>query len=117
MLPGKLPGSKPKDGPILETFSILTTDPNELAEKVHNRMPVILEPRDYNRWMESGDPTRPPIDLLRPYPAEKMRAWPVHSRVGNVRNDDPQLLDSCADPGTPGEQPDEPRQGSLHFTD
>lgn len=108
---------KPKDGPILETFSILTTDPNELAEKVHNRMPVILEPSDYNRWMESGDPAHPPIDLLRPYSAEKMRAWPVHSRVGNVRNDDPQLLDPCSDPCSPAEQPDEPRQGSLHFTD
>jgi putative SOS response-associated peptidase YedK len=32
------------------------------------------------------------VDLLRPYPADKMRAWPVSERVGNVRNNDPQLL-------------------------
>ena len=83
---------KPKEGEPLETFTILTTDPNELAEPVHNRMPVILEPRDYTRWMEPGDAARPPIDLLRPYPAEKMRSWPVDERVGNVRNDDPELL-------------------------
>ena len=67
----------------------------DIAEKVHNRMPVILDPCDYDRWMEPGDPSRPPIDLLRPYAAEKMRAWPVHSRVGNVRNNDPQLLEEC----------------------
>jgi putative SOS response-associated peptidase YedK len=83
---------KPMEGEPLETFTILTTDPNELAERVHNRMPVILEPRDYERWMDARDPARPPVDLLRPYPAEKMRAWPVSDRVGNVRNDDPELL-------------------------
>jgi putative SOS response-associated peptidase YedK len=83
---------KPKDGDPLETFTILTTDPNTLAERVHNRMPVILHPQDYDRWMESGEPLRPPVDLLRPYPAETMRAWAVSDRVGNVRNDDPDLL-------------------------
>lgn len=74
---------KPKEGDPLETFTILTTDPNELAEPVHNRMPVILEPHDYTRWMDPGDPTRPPTDLLRPYPAEKMRSWAV-SMVGGI---------------------------------
>jgi putative SOS response-associated peptidase YedK len=84
---------KPKEGPPLETFTILTTDPNELTESIHNRMPVILESRDYSRWMEPGDPGRPPIDLLRPLAAEKMRAWHVDDRVGNVRNNDARLLD------------------------
>jgi putative SOS response-associated peptidase YedK len=83
---------KPREGEPLETFTILTTDPNELAEPVHNRMPVILEPRDYQRWMNPGDPARPPVDLLRPFPAEKMRSWTVSDRVGNVRNNDPELL-------------------------
>jgi putative SOS response-associated peptidase YedK len=84
---------QPKEGEGLETFTILTTDPNELTEPVHNRMPVILERRDYDRWLAIGDPARPPVDLLRPYPAEKMLVWPVSERVGNVRNDDPQLLE------------------------
>ena len=83
---------QPGEGPALESFTILTTDPNELMEPVHNRMPVIVEPRDYDRWLEPGDPARPPLDLLRPYPAEKMRAWPVSERVGNVRNNAPELL-------------------------
>ncbi len=83
---------KPKEGEPLETFTILTTDPNELMAPIHNRMPVILAEADYQRWLEPGDPTRPPVDLLRPYPAEKMRDWPVSNRVGNVRNNDSQLL-------------------------
>ncbi len=63
---------QPKEGPALDTFTILTTDPNSLMEPIHNRMPVILDPQDYSRWLDPGDPARPPVDLLRPYPAEKM---------------------------------------------
>jgi len=84
---------RPREGAPLETFTILTTDPNELMEPIHNRMPVILEPKDYDRWLDPGDPARPPVDLLRPYPAQRMKAWPVSSRVGNVRNNGPELLD------------------------
>ncbi len=82
----------PKDGEALETFTILTTDPNEVMEPIHNRMPVILEPDDYDRWLNPGDPMRLPVDLLRPYNAEPMTAWPVSERVGNVRNNNPELL-------------------------
>jgi putative SOS response-associated peptidase YedK len=60
-------------------------------------MPAILEPADYNRWLDAGDPSRPLTDLLHPDPAEKMHAWPVSERVGNVRNNDPDLL-SPAEP-------------------
>jgi putative SOS response-associated peptidase YedK len=85
---------QPKEGEALETFTILTTDPNELMEPIHNRMPVILAARDYSRWLDPGDPVRPPVDLLRPFPTEEMVAWPVSDRVGNVRNNDPQLLEA-----------------------
>lgn len=84
---------EPADATPLESFTILTTDPNELMEPVHNRMPVILDPKDYRRWLDPGDPACPPVDLLRPYPAERMIAWPIGDRVGNVRNNDPELLE------------------------
>jgi putative SOS response-associated peptidase YedK len=84
---------QPSEGPPLETFTILTTSPNELMKPIHNRMPVILEPGDYARWLAPVDPAKPPVELLRPFPAEKMRVWPVSSRVGNVRNNDSQLLE------------------------
>jgi len=81
-----------KDGEPLETFTILTTDANEVLERIHDRMPVILEPKDYKRWMEPASVEHLPVDLMRPYPAECMTVWPVSGRVGNVRNNDPELL-------------------------
>jgi putative SOS response-associated peptidase YedK len=84
---------RPKDGAPLETFTILTTAENELMRPIHDRMPVILEPKDYARWLDAGDPARPPVDLLRPYSSELMNAWPVSDRVGNVRNNDAALLE------------------------
>jgi putative SOS response-associated peptidase YedK len=91
-----------ESGDALETFTILTTDPNEVMEPVHNRMPVIVAERDYERWLEPGDSARPPVDLMRPYPSEEMKAWPVSERVGNVRNNDAQLLEE----NSPSREPD-----------
>jgi putative SOS response-associated peptidase YedK len=84
----------PKTREPLETFTIITTDPNELLEPLHNRMPVILQPQDYERWLQPGDPEQPPVDLLRPYPAEQMTAWKVDKQVGNARTD----TESCIAP-------------------
>ena len=80
-------------GQALETYTIITTDPNQLTEPIHNRMPVILRRRDYARWLEPGDPTQLPVDLLRPFPADEMRAWKVGADVGNVRNNRPELVE------------------------
>jgi len=79
-------------GHSLETFTIITTDPNPLMEPFHNRMPVIMKPVDYERWMAPADPARLPVDLLRPYPEEEMEAWKVAKAVGNVRNNNPELI-------------------------
>ena len=78
-------------GQPLETYTILTTEANELTAPIHNRMPVILTPHDYERWLAPANPARLPVDLLRPLSAEEMTAWKVGSEVGNVRNDDPAL--------------------------
>ena len=75
----------------LETYTIVTTEANELTAAIHDRMPVILAPRDYQRWLAQGDAARPPVDLLRPRPAEEMTAWKVGAAVGNVRNNDASL--------------------------
>ena len=80
-------------GTDLLTFTVITTDPNEVVEPLHDRMPVIIPRRDYDRWLQPGDPARPPIDLLRPYPAEQMTAWRVDQKVENVRNDTPDLME------------------------
>jgi len=83
---------RPREGEPLESFSILTTDANEIVEPIHNRMPVILAEKDYRRWLDPIAQERLPVDLLRPFPAEETVAWPVSNRVGNVRNDDADLL-------------------------
>lgn len=75
----------------LETYTIITTEPNELMAQFHNRMPVILAPSDYDRWLTPGDPARLPVDLLRPFDADRMKAWKIGAAVGNVRNDTPEL--------------------------
>jgi putative SOS response-associated peptidase YedK len=79
-------------GQVLRTYTILTTDPNELLEPIHNRMPVIVPPKDYERWMAPAEPSHLPVDLLRPYPAEAMKAWRIGRAVGNTRNNDPSLI-------------------------
>jgi putative SOS response-associated peptidase YedK len=81
-------------GQTLETYTVVTTRPNELMEPIHDRMPVILHRRDYGRWLEPGEPSRLPVDLLGPYPAEEMKAWPVSRDVGNVRNNNPGLCEA-----------------------
>lgn len=75
----------------LLSCTILTTTPNDLMATLHDRMPVILSPGDYDRWLDLGvtDPDEVQ-DLLRPYTG-KMHAHPVSSAVNNARNDGPEL--------------------------
>lgn len=61
-----------KAGQTLPTFSILTSEPNETMAGIHDRQPVIVEPRDYAAWLAPAE--RPPVHLLRILPAEEMRA-------------------------------------------
>ena len=81
-----------KTGQTLFSYSVITTDPNELLEPFHNRMPVILKPADWERWIAPAEPHQLPIDLLRPFPDEQMKAWKVSPAVGNVKNDEPGLI-------------------------
>jgi putative SOS response-associated peptidase YedK len=75
---------------LLRTFAIITTDANDLVADIHDRMPVILSRYDYARSLgEEPDPR----DLMRPFPAELMRMWPISTRVNKPENDDPSILD------------------------
>lgn len=85
----------PANGQWLQTFAIITTIANELTGQVHDRMPVILHPQDYDRWLKRGEAERLPVDLLRPYEAEGMRADACNPAVGNVRNNGPDMLNSA----------------------
>jgi len=82
-------------GGILESFALVTTEPNELVATIHDRLALILHPRDYDRRLitdgNSGAP-RLPVDLLRPYEASEMKMEPANPAVGNWRNNGPALL-------------------------
>ena len=79
----------------LQSYTIITTEANELMAPVHNRMPVILHPGDFNRWLDREPTDQPPIDLLRPFPADEMETFEVSKDVGNVKNNSPELLNSA----------------------
>jgi putative SOS response-associated peptidase YedK len=84
----------PPGGPPVESFAIITTEPNELCAGIHNRMPVILHPEDYDAWTATGEPrdTDELRGLLVPYPAGRMEAHPVSRFVSNARNEGPQCV-------------------------
>ncbi len=79
----------PASGEWLRTFCILTTRANSLVRQIHNRMPLILAPADYARWLSDEEDPR---DLLKPFPAELMTMWPVSTRVNTPKNDDEDLI-------------------------
>ncbi|MGE0386530.1 MAG: SOS response-associated peptidase [Gammaproteobacteria bacterium] len=78
-------------GQTIESCTIITTAPNELCATIHDRMPVILDRADYARWL-----AEPAADLLVPYPAQRMAACPVSTRVNSPRNDGPELIEALA---------------------
>jgi putative SOS response-associated peptidase YedK len=82
------------DGDKLLTFSTITTDANEQLSSIQPRMPVIIEPADWPLWL--GEAQGDVGKLLRPAPVDVLRVWPVSKKVGNVRNDGPDLLEPRA---------------------
>ena len=86
----------PKNGDQpLETCCIMTTDANAFAAKVHNRMPVIVHPKDYERWLDPATDKRDDLeDLLGPYHwVEQMDGWPVSRYVNKPANNDERCVE------------------------
>jgi len=82
---------RPETDEIVRTFAVITTEANELVAHIHDRMPVIISPEHYQRWLSPMEPH--PRDLLAPYPSEPMIAWPISTRVNAPRNDSADILD------------------------
>ncbi|QGQ23396.1 SOS response-associated peptidase [Gimesia benthica] len=82
------------DGSELETCSVLTTAANSLLEGIHPRMPVILRPEQYRKWLSADTTPIPQLEtLLQTYPADEMQAYPVSSFVNRVANDSPECIE------------------------
>jgi putative SOS response-associated peptidase YedK len=81
-------------GERVRSFVILATTPNELCAELHNRMPVFWAPEAWPPWLGEEPAGEPDLKALPvPYPSDAMIAWPVSARVGNVKNNDPGLVE------------------------
>jgi len=78
----------------LRTVSLVTTEPNALMRGIHDRMPVILAPRDYAAWLDPLNRDAERLkEFIRPYPADLMRAHPVSKAVSNAANEGAGLIE------------------------
>jgi putative SOS response-associated peptidase YedK len=84
-------------GERLETFAVITTAANALLHPLHPRMPAIVAPDDWDRWLDPGTTDLPGLRaLLVPWPHDDLVAYPVGTRVNDARNDGPGLLEPVA---------------------
>ncbi|WP_181309020.1 SOS response-associated peptidase [Rufibacter sp. XAAS-G3-1] len=86
-------------GEVLHTFTVITTEPNELMAGIHNRMPVILHPEEEEIWLSGTGDVKLLSELLKPYPAGEMKAYPVSTLVNSPKNDGPEILKPMAQQG------------------
>jgi putative SOS response-associated peptidase YedK len=81
------------DGSTIKTCALITTEPNELMAMIHDRMPVILHPRDYAKWLDPSPQTPDQLlPLIKPFPADVMDAYPVSTLVNKASNDMAELV-------------------------
>jgi putative SOS response-associated peptidase YedK len=99
--PWRLQGyGRPGKGQItIASCTIITTKANQMMAELHNRMPVILDPEDFDWWMTGK--TEQVAQLLRPYRSDALHAYPISRRVNNPRNDGPELLEWAIRPAHP----------------
>ena len=81
----------------MRSFAIITTTPNELCGRLHNRMPVVLKPDAWPVWLGEEPAEASALKaLLRPISSDEITCWPVSARVGNVKNNDASLIEPIA---------------------
>jgi putative SOS response-associated peptidase YedK len=82
-----------ESGELVETCTIITTEANEVLEPVHDRMPVILKPKDYDQWLDEKEKNTDRLqNLLVPYPAPEMAAHAVGKAVNAPTYDSAELI-------------------------
>jgi putative SOS response-associated peptidase YedK len=82
---------KDAEGRPINTFSIITTSPNALVKNIHNRMPVILPPESEEAWLKETD-EKVLKELLIPFDAKQMKAYPVSKKVNSPANNDASII-------------------------
>ncbi len=89
---------KDAEGNIVPSCTIITTVANELIQKFHHRMPVIVEENLREMWLDQKRTETKQLDeIIRPFPAEVMEAYPVSHAVNKAENDGPECVRPIAD--------------------
>jgi putative SOS response-associated peptidase YedK len=81
------------DGQTIESCTILTTNANHDMQPIHQRMPVIIDPNQYQDWFDNSDPQ----ELLSPYPDGRLLAIPVSTYVNNPRHNDHTCIEALSE--------------------
>lgn len=84
---------EPNSGKALFTFTLITLDASPAISKLHDRMPAMLLPEEEALWLQQDIPPEEVLTLIRPFPDELLEIYPVSTKVNNVRNNDPSLLE------------------------
>jgi putative SOS response-associated peptidase YedK len=96
------------------SFTILTTAPNALVARIHNRMPVMLTDEAAHRWLAPGPMTKEALaPFVQPYPAELMRSYRVNPLLNSVRQESTEAAAPANPDGSPPDQPGAAGQGEL----
>jgi putative SOS response-associated peptidase YedK len=77
----------------IESCTIITTPPNDVVKPIHNRMPAIVDPQDYARWLDPAVAGSAVEDILRPFPAGEMESFAVNPRVNSAASEGPELIE------------------------
>lgn len=86
------------DNQVLDTFTIITTDANTLLSHVHDRMPVMVPPEDYEIWLDPDNHNTVLLEhMLKPFEPEQMDMYPVSTAVNSPKNDDASLIEPVPD--------------------
>ena len=85
------------EGEEIRSFAILTTISNSLMQKIHDRMPVILDRETEKKWIENS-PHEALIELMKPCAASSLLAYPISTLVNSPRYDSPEILEPAGDP-------------------
>jgi putative SOS response-associated peptidase YedK len=80
-----------QNGEQKTSFTVVTTEPNDLVGEIHHRMPVILASDEEATWLDGDEDER--RSILDPFPASEMRAYPVPTKVNNPENDSPDIVE------------------------
>ena len=83
------------EGKTINTCTVIVTNANELLEPVHDRMPVILNEDDQDKWLDpTTQETSSLLSLLKPYPSEALEMFDVSPKVNSVKNNSPELIEA-----------------------